>query len=137
MTYHQGTVLGSGAKGIVYEFSYVLACLDGPDLYMVHFKIRNDYIKYDTWQAYVDKTRVLRRSPSQSSSSQVTPMDHSLMDLTSEYIQRAWESNDAAESYIAYDCPDDFSLDEPRTWTYWCTRLSVGIHHLEYNYCEA
>ena len=53
----QGYEVGNGAKGLVHQFTYILACPVGQALYMVNFKIQNLY--YDFWGASFDKARVL------------------------------------------------------------------------------
>ena len=130
----QGYDLGNGAKGPVYQFTYILACPVGQALYMVTFKIQNLY--YDFWGASFDKARVLQ-SPLDDD---LEPLINasSLDDLTSNDIKHAWESSNVhgAIRNLAYDCPDGFSSDEPSTWTGDCAGQSLGMHNLEFKYCE-
>ena len=82
-------------------FDYIMACLDGQALYMVEFTI---WRTGEIWEAFSDAARVFR-SPDN--------IQNSLNDLTSEYVQHAWESNAAIIQNVASYCPDDFSLDVP------------------------
>ena len=107
-----------------------MACLDGQALYMVEFTIWRTDLTHILWEAFVRSARVLY-SPDN--------IQNSLGGLTSDYVQRAWESPAATPQNLAWYCADDFSLDAPN-WmqklTQECGGSSVGIHHLEYNYCS-